>query len=357
MRVKTFALIGSGWRAGFYIRIANYLKEEYKVTGVLCRSEEKALKIHEEYGVYATTNEEEIRNSHPDFIVVAVTKTSIARVSQYWRDLGFVVLCETPVGMTREDIKLALTPGNGAGRLVVAEQYKFYPTYRKLIETVRSGRLGDILSVHISLAHEYHGISLLRELLMEKPDAEYRLLALHYDLPVTKTKDRYQSYYDGEVVMKKRVIANLEFEDGKIATYDFDSEQYRSTIRHNSIKITGTRGEIINEKLWYLDEENRPVEEQIFENLQDARKTIDENGLSEDEAAIRVLMDMTFLVSLASKAKDATDRMEVISETGEKMSEEDILKWQEKQLQCAIADVTFMLHLQEANGKWIDVRL
>ena len=44
--------------------------------------------------------------------------------------------------------------------------------------------------------------------------------------------------------MKKRALALFTFENGKVAVYDFDSEQYHSTIRGNMLKVQGQRGEI-----------------------------------------------------------------------------------------------------------------
>ena len=54
--------------------------------------------------------------------------------------------------------------------------------------------------------------------------------------------------------IRDRCVAVFEFESGKVAWYDFDSEQYRSPIRKNMIKVQGVRGELINNELYYLDE-------------------------------------------------------------------------------------------------------
>ena len=41
MKKIRFGLIGSGWRAEFYIRIAKMLPEQFELTGVLIRDKEK----------------------------------------------------------------------------------------------------------------------------------------------------------------------------------------------------------------------------------------------------------------------------------------------------------------------------
>ena len=40
-----FAVVGSGWRSFFYIRIAKALPEIFELTALLCRSREKADRV------------------------------------------------------------------------------------------------------------------------------------------------------------------------------------------------------------------------------------------------------------------------------------------------------------------------
>ena len=56
-------------------------------------------------------------------------------------------------------------------------------------------------------------------------------------------------------------------ESGKVAWYDFDSEQYRSPIRKNMIKVQGVRGELINDELYYLDDKNEGQYHKIVTNV------------------------------------------------------------------------------------------
>ena len=46
-----YAVIGSGWRAEFYIRIAKAVPEKFDLTAVLIRDEEKGRKFSEKFGV------------------------------------------------------------------------------------------------------------------------------------------------------------------------------------------------------------------------------------------------------------------------------------------------------------------
>ena len=87
-----FIVVGSGWRSLFYWRIAQALPERFTLCAMLCRTEEKAEKMHREYGVPVSTSAEQCIALHPDLVVVAVNKASIAAVSTEWLARGFAVL-------------------------------------------------------------------------------------------------------------------------------------------------------------------------------------------------------------------------------------------------------------------------
>lgn len=46
-----FGLIGSGWRAEFYIRIAKAIPEKFELTGVVIRNREKGEEFARKFGV------------------------------------------------------------------------------------------------------------------------------------------------------------------------------------------------------------------------------------------------------------------------------------------------------------------
>lgn len=97
-----FIVVGSGWRSLFYWRIAQALPERFELCAMLCRTEEKAEKMHREYGVPVSTSAKQCAALHPDLVVVAVNKASIAAVSTEWLARGFAVLCETPAALEED---------------------------------------------------------------------------------------------------------------------------------------------------------------------------------------------------------------------------------------------------------------
>ena len=75
-RKYKFIIVGSGWRALHYVRSAKALPQCYELCALLCRAEEKADRLSRQYSVIATTSIEECIAMEPDFVVVAVNKSS-----------------------------------------------------------------------------------------------------------------------------------------------------------------------------------------------------------------------------------------------------------------------------------------
>ncbi len=316
-----FIIIGSSWRALFYVRIAKALSERFELVNMLCRSQEKAERLSKELDIPTTTSIQDCIKTKPDFVVVAVTKSSMSQVSLEWIERGFFVIAETPAALDIKTVEKLRNLGEKGKRLIIAEQYRLYPENTAILEILKQGLIGEVSAVNISLAHEYHGASLIRAFLDLSPGERFSVTSKTYTLPTTETLSRYERFTDGRVAEKKRTLATFEFENGKLAFYDFDSEQYRSPIRKNTLKIQGVRGEIIDGKVYYLNEHNqgrageiqiqsRTVKRQSdnpnLQEIEEVEKITFEGktlykapfglcGLSQDETAIARLMCKTFL--------------------------------------------------------------
>lgn len=249
-----YVIVGSGWRSLYYVRVAKALPEKFELCAMLCRSREKAEKMSEEYGIYTTTSIEESRNFKPDFVVVVVNKADIAKVSMEWMNYGFTVLCETPAALDTDTLKQLWELHKSGKKLVVAEQYTKYPTYDAMLKVLDTGIIGEPDCLNISLAHEYHGASLMRAFLKQNVNTQFTVKAKTYEFVTMETLNRYEHFTDGRTAKKKRTVATFEFDDGKVAFYDFDSEQYRSPIRKNYVKLQGCVGELKDDTFYYLDE-------------------------------------------------------------------------------------------------------
>ena len=250
-----FAVIGSGWRSLFYVRIARALPDMFELTALLCRGQEKADRIQKEYGIHTTTSEDEIIASKPDFVVSAVNKSSMSDVVRYWAAKGIPVLSETPAGLDIDTLKAIRQDVENGARIQVAEQYFLYPSIKAVIDECKSGTIGEPVSLTISAMHDYHAASVIRRML-DTGLEDVTITGKTFSMKVTDTRTRYEVLTEGRVVEKEEKHLIMEYADGKTAFYDFMSDQYRSPIRNRYINLRGTRGEIINDTVYYLDKDN-----------------------------------------------------------------------------------------------------
>ena len=285
MKPLSFVIVGSGWRAMFYVRVALRYPQCFKLRYLLCRTEEKAERIRREYGIPVTTEERVCEDARPDFVVVAVDRTSKFAVTKQWLEKGYPVLSETPAAETVEELEELWALRQNGARLQIAEQYIRYPLIAAGLQAVEGGLLGDPYAVELSLAHDYHAASLIRHMLHCGPDRRpfpaLKLWGKAYEFPVEETGSRYGGVTDDSVKQRKRARVTLEFDNGKAAFYDFDSVQYHSTIRARHINVRGQRGEWNDTVLRYVDAAHRPVREELRAWLDPSYKMLQTRQLLE----------------------------------------------------------------------------
>lgn len=233
-----YGVIGAGWRAEFYIRIAMLCPEYFNVCGIFIRNPQKRKEFSRKYNLPIFDTLDGLLETDFDFIVSCVNKQSIDETAQMLAEKGVPVLTETPV-----------TRGNKAGKIQVAEQFHFMPrnqAYKKIID---SGILGDVHQVQISCCHDYHAASLIRFFLDIKDE---KPLSTTFNLTdaVTKYNGRYGFTAPKQIISEQKITV-LNFKN-KSAIYDFNYEQYFSDIRKSRIVIRGTSGEIVDNTVTYL---------------------------------------------------------------------------------------------------------
>ncbi len=264
MKKLTFSVIGSGWRAEFYARIARSHPDRFELLNILCRSGEKARLIRQK-GYPATTDEVDIISARPDFVVVAVSKGENFEVTGRWLTLGFPVMAETPAGCSFEELRALWELYQNGARLTVAEQYFRYPLIAAGLRRIESGKIGEPHAVTLSLCHDYHAASVIRRMLrMESgPLCDFTVTAKVREYPVERTDSRFGPITDGSVAQSGRVTAELEFDNGKWACYDFDGVQYHTRIRARHIDLRGERGQWSDTTLLYSDKTHTPRAERL----------------------------------------------------------------------------------------------
>lgn len=256
-----YALIGSGWRAEFYIRIAKALPERFSLTAVLIRDVEKGRRFSQQFQVPVVNTLDDLMGTNPQFVVLAIKR---GVVTDYLLELfrrQIPVLTETPPGESEEDLQRLWAAYQAADcpKIQVAEQYFLQPLYASWHKAIENGLLGQVENINISALHGYHGTSMIRWMLGIGAE-NCTIYGKRYQFPVTETYGREGMVFDGEVFTCPRDRVTLEFETGQVAFFDFsDPAQYHSFIRTRQLSIQGVRGEIDDLTIRYLTKENIPV--------------------------------------------------------------------------------------------------
>lgn len=239
--MKNIVIVGSGWRSLFFVRVIKAMPDKFKLLAMLTRSEETALRVACENGIYVTTNEKECVDLNPDLVVVATSKTNIVDTAIKWANYGFEVLMETPAGISEEDFGKFETC-NCKDKISVAEQYHRYPMFQAIKVVLETGILGNINDIVMSLCHDYHAVSLMR-FFFGNIDGAKVLFNTEYPINVLETGNRGGVLHDGSLKEYKRSIALLEFSANRHATYDFSSLLYHTEIANQGLIIRGSLGE------------------------------------------------------------------------------------------------------------------
>lgn len=269
-----FAVAGTGWRALFYIRAAKNLPELFELTGVLCRTAERAESFSREYGVKTFTDLDALLETKPEFVVSCIYKAELADMCIRVMERGVPALCETPLAVSLDKLAQLREVQEKTGvTLEMAEQYFLYPTHAARRAVVSSGLLGDITYCYLSMMHDYHGISMLRAYLGEET-GQVSIRAYKTKTPIVVTGGRGGYITAGETGDEFRVLAQFDYGDGRVGMYDFAGTQYHSAIRSNHLRILGTRGEIADDEVRWIDENNRPHLDRLVAHTDEITGTI-----------------------------------------------------------------------------------
>lgn len=277
MTPLSFVIVGSGWRSLFYVRIARCYPQQFTLKYLLCRTQEKAEKIASEYQISTTTSEEACEQANPDFVVIAVSKNSLYEETVRWAKKGIPVLCETPAAGKVAELKSLWELVQRGAKIQIAEQYHRYPMMAAGLKAIREGKLHEPYAVSLSVAHDYHGVSLIRRMLQPVDPMSLRLESVRgeqYSFPVTETDSRYGAIMDGRIKQADRGVVTLQFANGKVAFYDFSGVQYHSSIRARHVNVQGRDGEWNDTLLRYVDETHGTHLEKLKPWLDPAYKSL-----------------------------------------------------------------------------------
>jgi predicted dehydrogenase len=256
-RPTRFAIVGGGWRARFYIRVAGALPGRFEVAGVLTRDAGRRAGLAAAFGVPTPGTLDELVRDKPAFVVVATPWSATLGLLRELAGRGMPVLSETPPAPDVAGLRALAALARGGARIQVAEQYRFQPLHAAREAVARSGRLGRLSQAQVSVAHGYHGVDLIRRFL--DLDAEpLTITALRFVSPIVASPDRSGPPADERIVDSDQVVAWLDAGD-RLGVYDFSDDQYFSWIRSPRVVVRGERGEINDRTVSWLVDHRAPV--------------------------------------------------------------------------------------------------
>lgn len=262
-----FALIGGGWRAEFYARIARALPDRFELVCTYLRDKEKLNDWCARFGGSAAASLGELSSYEPDFIVVSLPTDVQADMLGELLDMNIPLLCETPLWRGAETMEKVTALAKGREHLIdTAEQYMDWPMYRAWKNIIDLGLIGNVWSVTAGALHGYHAVSAIRALLgtgFEK----VRMIGFSRKYPIVKTGDRSGIVYNGPMSEYTRDTVQMDFESGKTALYDFTGELHHTRIMERTFVIRGDRGEISWDTVRYLNSDGMPVTQRIERDM------------------------------------------------------------------------------------------
>jgi predicted dehydrogenase len=239
----SFGIIGSGWRAEFFLRIARDLPEQFPLAGVVARNPDKRAELDRRWAAPTfSTLDELLAEKRPDFVVTSVSATANLEWMELLSERGVPVLSETPIGRDLKELRRVVDLERAGARIQVAEQYIFQPLHAARLALIESGRLGTIHEADVSIAHGYHGVSLLRHFLrtgLRLP----KINARRFTSRIVAGPHRARLPTEKKIVESVRTIAQLDYGD-RLGIFDFTGDQYHSWIRSPRLMVRGEEGEI-----------------------------------------------------------------------------------------------------------------
>jgi predicted dehydrogenase len=257
-----FAIVGSGWRTEFYLRVARALPDRFEISGVLTRDAERAATIANDWGVPAHQALGDLLTARPAFVVVSVPWAVTPDLLRELAERRVPVLTETPPAPDIDGLRSLRHLADAGARIQVAEQYQFQPLHAARLAIAASGRLGTVSEAQMSVAHGYHGIDMMRRYLALDDDPPVTIRGIRFASPIVAGPDREGPPTMERITRSEQTIAWFDFGD-RLGVMDFADEQYFSWIRTLRLLVRGDRGEIADGAVRYLEAFDTPVTLQL----------------------------------------------------------------------------------------------
>jgi predicted dehydrogenase len=239
--MSTFGLIGSGFRAQAFLKVADELGT-VRCAGAVVRTP-RSLDVPA-----FTSLDECLREVHVDFVLIATPRSVTPQYIADAVDRGLPVLAETPPAADLPELRTLWSAVGDSGLVQVAEQYPMMPTHAARAAVVAAGVIGRPTQVQVSSTQQYHAVALIR-FLLAAARGPVSVRATRFTAPLVHPLSRGGWTNDEEVHPTTTTIATLDFGDGRSGVYDFTDQQTRNLLRFRRLTVRGTAGELHNDEV------------------------------------------------------------------------------------------------------------
>jgi predicted dehydrogenase len=289
----TFALIGSGWRSEFFLRLARTAPERFRCAGVVTRTSARGDEVTAKWGV-PTFQQLDALGKHvrPELVIPAVPWPDMPNAIRSLVADGFRVLAETPPAPDLDGLRSLWSEVGSTGMVQVAEQYTLMPAHAASLALVREGVIGDATSVQISSTHLYHAVSLIRHLLAVGFE-QATVSAREFTAPLVDPLTPSGWTDDPTPKPATTTLATVDF-GGRCGLYDFTDNQWWNPLRSRRILIRGSLGEIVDDRVIRMLDPRTPVESQTVRRRSGVDLNLEGNDLQQITFEGRVIYRNAF---------------------------------------------------------------
>jgi predicted dehydrogenase len=242
---QRIAIVGTGWRAEFFARIAAALPDRFDLVGVTSRTPENRERFADTWRTRPFDSIHDlVSGGRPELVVASVPVPANPDVIVDLVDLGVHVLAETPPAPTLPGLVDLWQRVGVSGLVHIAEQYPELPGHAARRAVVASGAIGDVSSVQVSSTHGYHAVALMRSFLGDTGHGAVTVRASSFDAPLVDPLSRAGWSHDDTPKSASTILATLDFGGERSGLYDFTDNQWHNRLRFRRILVRGSRGEI-----------------------------------------------------------------------------------------------------------------
>jgi len=237
----SFAVVGAGWRAEFFTRLAKAIPGVECVGSIVRTARDSDLPIYLSF-------DECIMKTKPDFLVASVPREVTPSIIRMAVAAGIPIMVETPPAADLDSLRSLWKDVGQSGLVQIAEQYLRLPSHAARLAVVKAGAIGVPTQVQISSTHDYHAISLMRGYL-GAGIGPVRVNATAFNAPLQNPASRNDWNLESDPVMTQSRIATIEFDSTLSGLYDFTDNQWHNQLRFRRVIVRGSSGEINDDQV------------------------------------------------------------------------------------------------------------